>query len=889
MRAIWTGLLIALCAGVDVRADVAPGNKLSPEQAASRLSDSDPRVREEAEDALRSAGAGAEAALRGVAESGNPEAARRARALLREVRQPAPEELPEVEPAELGAYRTADAQSKAQIIQQLAGSGGYRAGVLVRMWAEEQDPDLRATMFRSMVQAPAAHATALIARGSLPTARRLLETALEQGDAEAAASYAALCMFDGRLDDALARWSARPRPAGQAGGDDEARARIKAVVQCHLHRAAGDARKAVEFARKAGDAALIETTLLDAADWPALADHLANGGFAQQPFGRPRPFGLLAGVHHLAGDKRGFNDVVDRMRKNANPDTADDLAHTLLLAGDVEQGMRALADANRAIELFKLLGAREQWDEAFALVSAQDAKQDQPAMELRVAAAEQLHWLGEEPAAFAMLDRVAEENRRAQANREIELMLGDANRRAGRTDKAWDHYLTVLKATPPREAGQVAWRAFQLDLDGDGDDEPGGGDELWQLVIEQVPGESIEKQFEFARSLVERKLPLEETEKLVARAGAPQADNRHRVYASQLVRVVAKQLDDAGRRDAAETFLAGAAERAPAPQYARPIYMLLGDRAAERREWVKASNWYARAWNLERDLPGPLYLRAWALREAGFHSRAGELMNLALVTPLANARRRLEGIRLLQQHRLDAALPAEISSVLRTVRGDVFVADYAHRADSERALRKEDWLAAAACYEYSLLNLMSYDGLADAPVYLRLPHTVHRLRARGLLARRDIPGAEREIAICRALLPGETSLPIDVVAEFERLENKARADELYDEAMRAHDAVLAKYPRSANHHNNAAWLATNVGRDSEKALKLARRAVELRPKNAAYVDTLAEVEFRRGAFDEAIRQMKRCIELEPRTPRHREQLERFEAGKRGEVRAMPPG
>jgi tetratricopeptide (TPR) repeat protein len=130
---------------------------------------------------------------------------------------------------------------------------------------------------------------------------------------------------------------------------------------------------------------------------------------------------------------------------------------------------------------------------------------------------------------------------------------------------------------------------------------------------------------------------------------------------------------------------------------------------------------------------------------------------------------------------------------------------------------------------------------------------------------------------------------IDVVPEFQRRDMKARADELYGEAMRQQDEVLAKYPDATNHHNNAAWLAVNCDRNLDKALAHARRAVELRPKNAAYIDTLAEVQFRRGEFDAAIKTMQRCVELEPRQPRHREQLERFEAGKRGEMRAMPPG
>jgi hypothetical protein len=63
----------------------------------------------------------------------------------------------------------------------------------------------------------------------------------------------------------------------------------------------------------------------------------------------------------------------------------------------------------------------------------------------------------------------------------------------------------------------------------------------------------------------------------------------------------------------------------------------------------------------------------------------------------------------------------------------------------------------------------------------------------------------------------------------------------------------------------------------------------LQPTRAAYHDTLAEALFRRGEIDGAIKAMTKCVALEPRSPRHHEQFERFEAAKRGEKRPMPPG
>jgi tetratricopeptide (TPR) repeat protein len=263
-------------------------------------------------------------------------------------------------------------------------------------------------------------------------------------------------------------------------------------------------------------------------------------------------------------------------------------------------------------------------------------------------------------------------------------------------------------------------------------------------------------------------------------------------------------------------------------------------------------------------------------------------MDVARTLPLNDGWRRFESLRVLRERRLAAPLAREVAIVLRGGRETLYPVDVAERSSAEHALRAGDWLTAASLHERTLLNFTSGLEFSEPAAYLRLPHTIHRERARGLLEKGDLAGAEREIAAARAVMPGDVMLPIEVVPAFERLGNKARADELYAEAMNAQLAKLAKYPNSSNHHNNAAWLAVTCGRDRDAALTHAKRATELRPDNAAVTDTLAEVLLKRGDFDGAIAAIKKCIALEPKTPRHREQLERIQAAKRGETRPMPP-
>jgi tetratricopeptide (TPR) repeat protein len=100
------------------------------------------------------------------------------------------------------------------------------------------------------------------------------------------------------------------------------------------------------------------------------------------------------------------------------------------------------------------------------------------------------------------------------------------------------------------------------------------------------------------------------------------------------------------------------------------------------------------------------------------------------------------------------------------------------------------------------------------------------------------------------------------------------ADDLFDEQFQMHVQWCADWPDSALLNNNLAWLAARCGRRLDDALRHAERAVELEP-NAAHLDTLAEVHFRRGDRERAIEYSQRAVALEPRNQSLAGQLERF--------------
>ncbi|MCA9190530.1 MAG: hypothetical protein KDB03_02160 [Planctomycetales bacterium] len=96
--------------------------------------------------------------------------------------------------------------------------------------------------------------------------------------------------------------------------------------------------------------------------------------------------------------------------------------------------------------------------------------------------------------------------------------------------------------------------------------------------------------------------------------------------------------------------------------------------------------------------------------------------------------------------------------------------------------------------------------------------------------------------------------------------------DLYDQSMKQH---LEKWPADSMSLNNLAWMYAKCDQNLEYAAQLAHRAVAIAPNSATYLDTLAEIQFRRGLVEAAIISMQQCVHIDPRTNHYRKQLARF--------------
>jgi Flp pilus assembly protein TadD len=203
----------------------------------------------------------------------------------------------------------------------------------------------------------------------------------------------------------------------------------------------------------------------------------------------------------------------------------------------------------------------------------------------------------------------------------------------------------------------------------------------------------------------------------------------------------------------------------------------------------------------------------------------------------------------------------------------------ASRQLSKYAVREKNYLEAATCWEQFYLRVMQEgSAFVEDEAYVYVPHRGHLLRAHGLLAAGDTAGAWKEVETCLTLLPGDADLPIALVPELAKRGEKRRADALFERVAELYERQCKEHPRDAGAHNAFAWLAARCRRDLDRALEHAREAVRLTPESAGYLDTLAEVHFQRGEQAEALRLMRRCVELAPAREYYRRQLKRIEAG-----------
>ena len=190
-------------------------------------------------------------------------------------------------------------------------------------------------------------------------------------------------------------------------------------------------------------------------------------------------------------------------------------------------------------------------------------------------------------------------------------------------------------------------------------------------------------------------------------------------------------------------------------------------------------------------------------------------------------------------------------------------------------LKRGLWNQAAATSE-ALAQIYSGSSFSSSSplVFLRLRLQADQAHALSLLA------TERAAALallekCHALLPCDGSLADYFFPALRQAGLIQQHDAWFEVTWERLQTVIQRYPLSHNTRNTTAWLAARAMRHLDEAEAHLQRALATHPNQAAYLDTMAELQFARGNRKQAVDWSDKSVNFMPTDDDVRRQNFRF--------------
>lgn len=130
------------------------------------------------------------------------------------------------------------------------------------------------------------------------------------------------------------------------------------------------------------------------------------------------------------------------------------------------------------------------------------------------------------------------------------------------------------------------------------------------------------------------------------------------------------------------------------------------------------------------------------------------------------------------------------------------------------------------------------------------------------IARDDFLGAMQHL--CRRYAPFDAALLPEPLQE--NMAFVAISLGYAEEGFAIYEALLASAPEDASLNNNYGYYLADVGVALDKAERHILRALASAPQNAAYLDSLAWLQYRQGKYEEAKATLERALAIEPNDP-----------------------
>lgn len=855
-------------------------------------------VRDKAKKFLADAGAVAEPFLEEATKNKDEEIANSAKAILEKFQWGLYPDTPKDVRDLIEQFRTGMSEQRQNVIGELMKKKPLPFPTIRKLLDKEEDPALREQMFARLYEQVRSAIPDLLSRGDYDSAETLFDLALTGSAAYSAHDYAVFMYLRNKLDGTIARFEKERSKKGDA-------AKRAAEVLVYLYRVKGDWAAARKAAEETKQDELVERVLFQAGDWKTLAN------YSYKP-DQGNVAGFMAAYERLAGNTKAFNEKIAEIKKAAE-DSMDERplvrldADALLLNGRANDAIKILVDKKAEMGLtFDLLCAQMRHKEAFALVDEARRRDTNPMErnEIEVRRARMLALLGDRDSATQLFQKLADEIK-GREDFQLAKSLIKTEARVGLRDLAADHCAKMIAALS--KSGQVDGFTQLL--------EPIFGDDKivaltwWRLFRNDKPEEDPAVAMKRVREIMSGKLEAKKFDDWVARMEKSPPTNiggrgelppnidlgidRLSASRSRGLDAIAAAYRARGDDKKAEEFLKKSAEKNNS--YDR--WLKLGDFFMSKKRYKDAAEAYSKSAKQAHRSPDfvpedgyedaifllseqnpalPTYLRGRALVMAGDSNEGKRLIEAAHWMPLGNESIRAELIDELNKRGWPEMARKEAAMLIKTGWYNHYSYGNVLSFLGRQAAKEKDFATAASNYEKCIIGCLRTGATFIEPTaYLVVPETVRVYRARDLLAKGKIDEAIKEAEANLEVMPGNVDLAISLVPELQKLGKKKEADSIYAKVRDAYEKLSKDYPSSAFAHNSVAWVMANCRRDLDAALKHSQKAIELEPKNAGYLDTLAECHFRKGDRDKAQEMMKKCIEFDPKNVYFRKQLERF--------------
>ncbi|MCE9530493.1 MAG: hypothetical protein K8T89_05090 [Planctomycetes bacterium] len=849
-------------------------------------------VREKAKKFLLEAGAVAEPLLEEAAKSTDEEVASTAKSILEKYQWGLYPDTPKAVIDLIEQYRAAPPEQRQEILAQLLKINPAPYATIRKLLGKEDNAEFREQMFGQMYGHIRRMIPQLLRKGDFDAAEEMYALSLAGSTTIVANDYASFVYLRGNLDAVIKKLEVEQKKPGNAG-------MRAAEVLVYLYRNKGDfaaARKAAEQTKKDD---LVERVLWQAADWKALANYSHKPEFGNL-------FGVTAAYERLAGNTKAFEEKMAEIKKSAEAEMEEKFGlrqdvDALFLNGKSKEALTVLIDKKKELAMtFDILCAQMRHKEAFDLVD-EARRRDTDEVErhdIEIRRAKMLHTLGEKDAALQLFTKVFE----AIKGRDVVNLarnLIKAEVRVNLRDEAMAHAAVVIEKL--RASGQPEFAGNLL--------EPIFNDNKdiamawWVLFRKHDPKEDAVLAMKRVRDILVGKLERKQADDWIEKMLKEPMDQRPNVDRRELridTRSGSKKLDAVAAAYRAlkdevksEEFLRKAAEKYPSQER----WIAHGDFLMHQKKYQLAAESFAKAAKhsqnqgpdieidddsfavIDPNGPAlPTYLQGKALLMAGDEKEAKRLIEIAHWLPLGNDVIRAKLVEELNKRDWPEMARKEANMLMKTGWYGHFSYGNVLSYLARQASREKDYLLAADCYEKCVIGcLRTGANFIEPTAYLLVPESVRVYRARGMLAKGNFDEAIKEASASLEIMPGNVDLAVKLVPELEKQNKKKEADVIYDKVRGEYTKLVKNYPNSAFAHNSAAWIMANCRRELDAAMKHAQKATELEPKTAGYIDTLAEVHFRKGDRDKALTLMKVCAELEPKNGYFRKQLVRFKS------------